>query len=329
MGKVTILGAGITGLAIASQLPKNPDITMVARNFPGDEDSQEWASPWAGAIFMPMDPSTETEQKMQLESFRVRWELARRYPDSGVSHVEMEDLIDATTLDKVWYRNKLPGFRVLSKEELPPGAPLGMAYKSIILQPPVFLVWQKKRVEASSVKFLRRTVTSLTELKDMGHDVLIMLRLQEVRGRTVLVGLKFNRIRIRRGKDYTYALGRPDGTTILGGIKQYDNAVTNVDAHLRKIHENLPKDFPSDAKDFKVFGDIVGMRPQRVGGARVEKEFLGDQAVLHAYGFPEGGYIAGWGLAREVCRFVDEPQLPIPRVTMLPRAELILKDKLN
>ncbi|KAL4884122.1 nucleotide-binding domain-containing protein [Aspergillus karnatakaensis] len=325
MAKVTILGAGITGLAIASQLPKTFDITIVARNLPGDEDSSEWASPWAGAVFMPMDPSTEREQRIQLESFRSWWQLAQQYPESGVSQVEMEDLIDSTALDKVWYRNKLPHFRVLSKNELPPNASFGMSYKSIILIPSVFLAWQKKRLETAGVRFLRRTVNSLAELKDLGHDILINAAgvgarylndvadkdLQEVRGQTVLVKSDFNKIWIRRGKDYTYALGRPDGTAILGGIKQYNNATQDVDAHLRadifqRIYDNLPKVFPSsDPKDFKVIRDIVGIRPQRVGGARVEKAVVDGQLVVHAYGFPGGGYIASWGIAREVCRLVD------------------------
>lgn len=220
---------------------------MVARNLPGDPESTEWASPWAGAVFMGMAGSNEKEQRRQLESFWVWWRQALRYPESSVRQVEMEDLIDDATVDKVWYANKLPDFRVMSKEELPEGAPFGMAYKSVIITPSVYLVWLRKRLEASGVKFKRLTVNSLADLRGMGHDILINAsgvgarhlkdvadqRMQEVRGQTVLVESKFNKIWIRRGKDYTYALGRPDGTTILGGIKQYNSTVTKVDDDLR------------------------------------------------------------------------------------------------
>lgn len=63
MAKVTILSAGlvkahrlefeggsftrktsIIGMAIASQLPTNYDVTIVARNLPGDPETTEWAS---------------------------------------------------------------------------------------------------------------------------------------------------------------------------------------------------------------------------------------------------------------------------------------------
>ena len=148
----------------------------------------------------------------------------------------------------------------MSKEELPADAPFGMSYKSIILIPPVFLRWLRKRLETSGVKFVRRTVSSLGELHGMGHDILINAtgigsryltdvvdeKVQEVRGQTVLVESNFNKIWIRRGKDYTYALGRPDGTTILGGIKQFGSTITNVDDHLRadvsiqKMHNRNP-----------------------------------------------------------------------------------------
>ena len=44
--KVAIAGAGVTGLASALLLSEAGfDVTVVARNLPGDE-STEWASPW-------------------------------------------------------------------------------------------------------------------------------------------------------------------------------------------------------------------------------------------------------------------------------------------
>jgi hypothetical protein len=61
--------ASVTGLAIAATLPKHYEITIVARNLPGEPDSQEWASPWAGAVWMGIADSCEAEQKMQLDAF--------------------------------------------------------------------------------------------------------------------------------------------------------------------------------------------------------------------------------------------------------------------
>ncbi|KAJ9143110.1 Nucleotide-binding domain-containing protein [Pleurostoma richardsiae] len=332
MTKVTILGAGITAMAVAATLPKHYDITILARNLPGDPDSQEWASPWAGAVWMGMADSSPAEQKMQLEAFAYLWRLALRHPESSVRRIEMLDLMDFIPLEKVWYRYKMPGFRVLTKEEMPPDAPFGVTYGSVVLTPMIFLPWLRKRLEANGVKFLRANVTSLSQLKDMGHNILINAtgvgakylqdvkdqQMQEVRGQTVLVKSDFDKIWIRRGKDYTYCLPRLDGTAILGGIKQFGATEKKVDGDLRadifrRIHEGIPQAFPSPhSKDFAVVRDIVGIRPQRSGGARIEKEVIDGQKVVHAYGAEGGGYIFSWGLAREVTKLVSEYEFESP-----------------
>lgn len=46
--------AGVTGLTTALLLSKNPanKVTVIAKHMPGDYDI-EYASPWAGASYMP------------------------------------------------------------------------------------------------------------------------------------------------------------------------------------------------------------------------------------------------------------------------------------
>lgn len=74
----------IAGMSIASQLPKGHEVTIVARDLPGDPDSFTWTSPWAGAIWLGMDDSPPREQKMQLEAFAHMWKLAMDHPESSV-----------------------------------------------------------------------------------------------------------------------------------------------------------------------------------------------------------------------------------------------------
>lgn len=51
------------------------------------------------------------------------------------------------------------------------------------------------------------------------------------------------------------------------------------------MHENTPEVFKGhDPKNVEIVRDIVGIRPARVGGVRVEKEVLDGQNVVHAYG---------------------------------------------
>ncbi|RDW64636.1 hypothetical protein BP6252_10287 [Coleophoma cylindrospora] len=334
MTKVTIVGAGISGMAVASQLPKNYQVTIVARDLPGDPESLAWSSPWAGAVWMGMADSSPADQKMQLEAFAFWWKLAASNPESSVRRIEMIDLIDGGRLEDIWYRDHMPDFRVLSPDEMPEDATFGISYQSIVLQPMIFLPWLRKRLEANGVVFQRQTVTSLRELAHTQQDVIVNCTgvgsrhltdvhdaaMEPVRGQTVLVKSGYNKLFIRRGKvDYTYALSRLDGTVILGGIKQHNNVATSVDTELRRdifrrIAANIPAAFPSSSPDaFEVVRDIVGIRPQRSSGTRVESEVLpGGVKVVHAYGPPGGAYIWSMGMARRAVELVHDFVLATP-----------------
>lgn len=71
-------------MAVASLLSRSHDVTIIARDIPGDSDSLDWASPWAGACFLGLDGSTPGEQKMQRDSFAFLWALAATNPESSV-----------------------------------------------------------------------------------------------------------------------------------------------------------------------------------------------------------------------------------------------------
>ncbi|OJD40785.1 aromatic amino acid aminotransferase [Diplodia corticola] len=340
MTKITILGAGIAGLSIAAQLPKTHAITIVARDLPGDHPSSPtWASPFAGATWLGMDGSPAREQQMQRDGFAHMWKIAVAAPESSVKRVEMHDLWDDDDddrrLEDVWYYGRMPGFRVMDGDELPEGVARGMCYMSWVLTPTVFLSWLRERLEAAGVAFKRANVRSLADLKGMGHDVLINAAgwgarflgdvadqdVEQVRGQTVLVRTDYDKVWTRRGKDYTYVIPRGDGTAVLGGIKQYGNTDTSVDSSLRddilrRVHEGLPNVFPEKPSEFDVVRDIVGIRPQRKTGVRVEKEELDGQTVVHAYGAPGGGYVYSFGLAREVAKLVDEIELKVPKTKL-------------
>ncbi|KAL2158836.1 hypothetical protein VTH06DRAFT_4028, partial [Thermothelomyces fergusii] len=75
----------------------------------------------------------------------------------------------------------------------------------------------------------------------------------------------------------------------------------------RRAHENLPEYFPSASPaDYDIVQDLIGIRPLRPAGVRVEKEDIGGQKVVHAYGTTIGGYIHSFGLAEEAARLVGE-----------------------
>lgn len=159
----------------------------------------------------------------------------------------MSEYRDSRTLEEIWFRDKVPEFGVIPDKERIPGTTVGFKYRTIVLTPMVFLPWLRSKLEATGVKFHRATVRSLDDLKAMGHDILINaagigpLRLedvkdtkvQEVRGQTVLVKSKFDKLFVRNGDNYTYVFARGDGTTVLGGIKQFGSTEKQVDSDIR------------------------------------------------------------------------------------------------
>lgn len=53
--------------------------------------------------------------------------------------------------------------------------------------------------------------------------------------------------------------------------------------------------------ELKVLRDIVGRRPMRRGGMRLEREDVeGAGTVVHAYGMGGRGYEVSWGVAEAV-----------------------------
>ena len=93
-----------------------------------------------------------------------------------------------------------------------------------------------------------------------------------------------------------------DGGTVVGGTKEPDNwdpapsAAVRAEL-LRRFAETHPAILGPEGR-FRVLGDIVGRRPTRRGGIRLEREDLGSgRAVVHAYGLGGRGYELSWGVA--------------------------------
>ncbi|KAF6822734.1 putative FAD dependent oxidoreductase [Colletotrichum plurivorum] len=326
MPKVTIVGAGIVGLAVASMLSRSHEVTIVARDKPGDPPSHKWASPWAGAVYIGLDGANTAEQKMQKEAFAFLWALADSNPESSVKRIEMIDLQDETTVGMIWYKDFMPGFRVMHPDELPEGVVCGMNYQTVILNPTIFFPWLAQQLRDRGVVFVRKTIKSLSDLRHLGHNVVVNStgsgarflhdvsdeNVYEVRGQTMLVKTDFDKIVMRHGKDYTYVISRLDGTAILGGTRQINNTDTAVDLDLRddilrRVHEHASSVFKGNkVENVEIIRHNVGFRPARMGGVRVEKERIGGQNVVHAYGVGGGGYVFSFGVARAAGALVDD-----------------------
>jgi len=77
--------AGVLGLTTALRLARNgyKHITVVAKHMPGDR-SPEYASIWAGALWVPESPEGSELAKWELQSWQELSKLAKDTPEAGV-----------------------------------------------------------------------------------------------------------------------------------------------------------------------------------------------------------------------------------------------------
>lgn len=58
----------------------------------------------------------------------------------------------------------------------------------------------------------------------------------------------------------------------------------------------------------KDISHIIGIRPSRRGGFRLDSALNGPRTVLSAYGFGGGGYAFSYGIADAVVRMVEQTE---------------------
>lgn len=112
---------------------------------------------------------------------------------------------------------------------------------------------------------------------------------------------------------WSFAIPRPlDGGTIIGGTKQPNDWNPYPLPEIRDtLLKNASEWFPfaaGSSRTFDVISDIVGRRPARRGGLRLELERIDvvnksgqnvARNILHAYGIGGRGVELSWGIAED------------------------------
>ncbi|KAM5350004.1 hypothetical protein ACJ41O_006509 [Fusarium nematophilum] len=306
---IVVIGAGIIGLTSALKLqqllPSTP-ILIVAKEWPTSipgsptSHSADYASMWAGAHVRPIPASTPQLRReaawlkrtvAELERHRVSepWVGIRRLP--GVEYLDdppAEYLaLDATTFEA---ESGLPGFRRYEGGELPDGVKLGFEYETYCINSPLYsghllrkFILQGGQIELTNLTIADKTIT-------------------------------------KQNKDGSWSFIIPrsfNGGTVIGGTKEPGEWSLEPSAHLRqRLLDNAQPILAQACSEppvpgaLKVFKDVIGRRPAREGGMRVETETKDDgdgvKHVIHAYGAGGRGYEMSWGVASEVADLARE-----------------------
>ncbi|THV73580.1 FAD dependent oxidoreductase [Aureobasidium pullulans] len=193
--------AGVSGLtaAFTSSKNKNYSITVAAKHMPGDYDI-EYASPWAGANYLPVGKEGTPSQEYERNTWPELAKLAEQHPEAGI-HFQGElrdkkhkrenaELSPADTLiyrrekdkgpvsewfaelirEDAWFSKVVPNFKVLSKEELPEGMDGGTSFTSVCINTAIYLPWLVSQCLKNGVIFKRGVVKHIADATSLHHS---------------------------------------------------------------------------------------------------------------------------------------------------------------
>ncbi|KHO01644.1 NAD(P)-binding domain protein [Metarhizium album ARSEF 1941] len=309
--------------------------------------SADYASMWAGAHVRPI-PATTPQLRREAGWLRrtvARFHrLAAEEPASGVTRTlglefleapdqSYREQVDAATFAR---ETGLPGFRVLPSAELPDGVALGLEYQTFCINPPVYCEALLRKFLLGGGSTARRDLGSEWEAFGLADDVVLVVNASgagfgdpkcfPTRGQTVVTDLVHVQSTVtRQNKDGTWSFLIPrflDGGTVVGGTKEPSDwrRAPCMPTRQRLLEEGLKLEPLAHADgrvpptravgEVGVVADVVGRRPTRHGGMRLElderrmpRHANGEDVrrrVIHAYGAGGRGYETSWGVADEV-----------------------------
>ncbi|RMZ73599.1 D-amino-acid oxidase [Pyrenophora seminiperda CCB06] len=322
---IVILGAGVIGLDVALILAEKGygrHTTIIAQHLPGDT-SIKYTSPWAGANFSAISGSDKNALIWDKAGYKRLMKLAAtdgaaaairktksfEYWDEKPAAEKLDSLADY--LEDV----------ILSPDKLLPGTEYGISFTTVTINAPQHILYLKSHLESQGVKFLRRKLEHLDSaflsertkvvFNCIGNAARNLPGVQDencfpVRGQILLARApQITQNIMRHGRDYeTYIIPRPfsNGNVVLGGFMQKNNGTGDTFAHeMESIWTRTTALEPLlDVRDTEILATFAGLRPGRLGGARIEAEARsGGRVVVHNYGAGGTGYQAGFGMAME------------------------------
>lgn len=228
----------------------------------------------------------------------------------------------------------MPGFRRLSPGEFPDDkVTWGAEYDTWSLNPMVYCSFLLRRFVFRGGQIRKRELRAPVEAfsipaAELGIDGGAVLdavvnasgygfgldpNMFITRGQTCVVANRCDATVTRQNADGSWVFSVPrgfEGGTIIGGTKEPDNWDLMPSLEVR---ETLLKAFAAtyppilgESGKYSVIADIVGRRPTRKGGMRLEGEVVqGRGFIMHAYGLGGRGFELSWGVAEEVLNNVE------------------------
>ncbi|KAJ6171135.1 D-amino-acid oxidase [Penicillium chermesinum] len=339
---VVVVGAGVIGLTTALLLSELPgySVIVMAKHMPGDIDI-EYASPMAGACFMPFSAPGTDNASWDGSSWYQFKNLALNHPEAGVSFQEAEVRLREEDLNHL--PHKCAEYSLLMSSSYappmhknPPGIVQTTTFKTLVINPSVYLAWLVARCIERGVVFQRKKFEHIIEVKlSLPHDSVFAIVNCTGLGAASLGGvddlnviptlqqfvvvsneaskLIFTSGSSKTGDEMCSVMNRPaGGGTILAGPWHLSHWYPQVDpnAAIRIMEQALELD-PSLNVDGKGIGGLnimsheIGITASRPLGTRVQMETLFDTWLIHNYGHGAAGFQNSFGAASACVNFIN------------------------
>ncbi|KAJ3961704.1 hypothetical protein N0V92_001596 [Colletotrichum tropicale] len=298
MSQIVVIGAGVIGLSTAVRLQQEGNqVTIVAKDFPSPFEtidakaSVNYTSQWGGAHnrwVIPANKMEERDHAMALRTFRHMESLFKSNPEAGITFMPgIEYLEDPPEQYKTLTEEKakslgLVEFRRLSPSEFPDDkVKWGCEYKTWCVNPMIYCSFLLRKFAWNGGKVIRK------ELSDP-LEVFGIKELSDARTVVNCSGFGFG--------------DKNSFITRVGGTKEPDNWDVEPSLELREqILKTFAATYPAilgDSGEYRVLKDVVGRRPTRRGGLRLEREDASNgRTIIHAYGLGGRGFELSWGVA--------------------------------
>ncbi len=303
MREITVIGSGVSGLSSAVRLQyAGFDVTILTRDLPQSTTSMAAGAVWYGG-------GTIGKAREWAEITLDHFMSLAKQDNTGVAITRLREVFPYDVLDP-WYKDLLPHFAHIKKEDLPKGSEAGFEIDIPIVESPRYLQYLNDQFTKNGGKIIRQEIKMLDELKyeyplivnctgvwskQIADDPSVF----PIWGQTLLIDAPHIQEGFMSDYSFTYMFPRDDGI-LIGGVAEPNVWDTNIDTGLTADIVARCTQIDETVADAPIVKQFVGLRPGR-DSVRLEAEKLSDNfTIIHNYGHSGVGYTLSWGCAGDV-----------------------------
>jgi D-amino-acid oxidase len=316
MNDVVVVGAGIVGLTCAARLQQaGTRVTLVTADEPARTVSAMAAAVWYPTHFL--------EDPRVLDWARSTFHELATQAAHGVPGVVMRPtrmLLRAVRSSPPWWSTGINDFRILRAADVSPPFVGEWQFTAPTVEMKPYLDWLLQRITSGGGVLLRQRIDRLADVARLAPVVVNATGLaagglasdpgvHPARGHVLHVSNPGLHTSVRdedNPEGLTYVHPRSHDVVLGGTFELGASDCTPSPSIGQAILERCTSLVP-ELKGAKVIEQLVGLRPVRDGGVRLEIDPVGlpDQVrLIHDYGHGGAGVTLSWGCADEVVKLV-------------------------